>query len=149
MHRSALWAILAASTASAQELLATVIVYNADDCGANPNNPDLVSLNIEVFKDVSEIKKVDGQVQSACMYSQIDVPDWPQNGEGLYDLHVDENSIPDSCELVVFNGAPTDDKADQGECWAFYRRVPSDAKCTSLLLPPKFGYAYAQCSSIL
>ncbi|KAF2201914.1 hypothetical protein GQ43DRAFT_17407 [Delitschia confertaspora ATCC 74209] len=75
------------------------------------------------------------------MYSRIAVPNWPTNGEGSYSVHVDESTIPEGCQWVFFSGAPDDDQVNQGECFNFYRRVPSEGKCTSLSLAPRFGYA--------
>jgi hypothetical protein len=85
---------------------------------------------------------VDGQPNGACMKSIWAVPGWPTNGEGLYDLHVDENTVPEECELILYKDLPADSGASgQSICATFYRRVPSDGKCTSVLIGPEFGYA--------
>lgn len=139
MHSSALFLLpaLLAATVSAQEISADVLVYNAADCGENPNNPNLVSIDLKVFKG-TETKIVNGKRVSSCMYSLIDVNSWKMK-EGKYSVHIDENSIPDGCEMIFFDGAPDDDELNQGDCWSFTRRVPSDGKCTSLSLGPRFG----------
>lgn len=144
MHMSiffTLSALLSASLTSAQEVLAEVMIYGAEDCGKDPNNPDLVSQSITVFKDVSEIKVVDGKPQGGCMSAMSEVPDWPTNSQGQYLLSVDENTIPKDCSLVVYTDLPDDAESGPGVCGIFYRRVPSDGTCTSFNIKPHFGYA--------
>jgi hypothetical protein len=135
-------ALLAASSVSAQEVLAEVFCYNADDCGADANNPDLISSSITVFKDVSEIKVEDGKANGACMKQIWEVPGWPTNTGGEYDVRIDNNDVPEGCELVFYKeipaGAGTTGKEN---CATFYRRVPSANSCTTVTVGKEFGYA--------
>jgi hypothetical protein len=63
-----------AALASAQ--LAELEFYNINDCGADPNNPDLLSTNIKV---TDQIQVVDGVKNSQCTFASIVLPGWETN----------------------------------------------------------------------
>jgi hypothetical protein len=69
MHKTSLAAALLASAAQA------ITIYSINDCGADPNNGELLSFNFDVD---AKIEIVDGQKQSSCNFANIVLPDWPQ-----------------------------------------------------------------------
>jgi hypothetical protein len=69
MHKASLAAALLASTAQA------ITIYSLPDCGADPNNGELLSFNFDVD---ARIEIVDGQKKSSCNFASIDLPDWPK-----------------------------------------------------------------------
>ncbi|KAF2280122.1 uncharacterized protein EI97DRAFT_439187 [Westerdykella ornata] len=134
-------ALVAVTGVSAQDVLADVMVYNSESCGKDANDPNLVSSGITVFKDVSEIKVVDGKPNGACMRQLWSVPGFEEEN-GQYNLHIDENTIPEDCEMVFYVELPAGSSSSGPDnCATFVRRVPSADACTTVSLRKEFGYA--------
>ncbi|KAI1322390.1 hypothetical protein F5Y16DRAFT_404492 [Xylariaceae sp. FL0255] len=81
----------------AQDVLNTVDIYSVSDCGINPNDLNALSMELEVFPVRS------GANSSDCMSSQITAPDWPNDGNGNYNIWVSTKDVPAGCSINFYH----------------------------------------------
>lgn len=128
-----LQAILAASVA-AQDTIADIWVYSTDKCKDEAFSG---SLDLSLY----ESNKVLTGEKWTCMYAQTDLVGFEDSGT-QYTIYVDENTIPDDCSLVLYQGAPRDDSLNQGECQTYYATISNkDGGCVETKIAKEFGYA--------
>ncbi|KAF2739426.1 hypothetical protein EJ04DRAFT_559783 [Polyplosphaeria fusca] len=120
--------MLMASAASAQDVIATIWIYDQEKCAADPFS---TSSSLTVF----ETNKVLSGGTWNCGYVQTgDTANHP--------IWVDQNTIPDGCSLVLYNGPPKGDDVHTGPCQTYYASISNaGGGCIKTAVDPDYGFA--------